>query len=365
MEKQKKDVIHTTPGTTRDGKPFDFYEKKMVDTGKWRLERVPAETLGLCRPLEIYRATRSGKFIASWDREDGIGYCPQHWSDIKIGKGSCGLRCRGCFLITTHRTMSNPSRHVLYENTSACIREVEKWLRNPDRPCLGLGIDCSDSLLYEGVTGYARTLIPLFASSETNPHKAKLLLLTKSKNIRYLEGLPTENTIVTFSLNPETIADMWEGKFDDGVRVTPPVSERLAASHQAEKMGFEMRWRIDPILTPDGWEHEYKTFFTQAANLKPSRITLGTYRETSRSLHSMARNWGLPAMEWKPSSFEKEGMHYHIPAQERASIYRQIVDFIKEAWTGTGHVPGIALCKETLAVREEVGLNHDRCNCGR
>ena len=37
--------------------------------------------------------------------------------------------------------------------------------------------------------------------------------MTKSTNVGYLEGLPTRNVAVTFSLNPESIADLWEGKW--------------------------------------------------------------------------------------------------------------------------------------------------------
>ena len=73
----------------------------------------------------------------------------------------------------------------------------------PTRRNVGLGIDCSDSLLYEGVTGHARRMIPLFASEEINPHGCKLILLTKSKNVHYLEGLRTMNVLLTFSLNPQ------------------------------------------------------------------------------------------------------------------------------------------------------------------
>jgi DNA repair photolyase len=350
-------LIRTTPGKTKDGKPFDFHEKRMVEEGKWRLELVPAEVLGLSRPLEIYRAARAGKFITPWDREDTIGYCLQYWADAKIGKGPCGLRCVACFLIMTHRTMCNPSRHVLYENTQSCVKEVERWLQNPDRQCLGLGIDSSDSLLYEGITGYARALIPMFASPISNPHDTRLILLTKTKNIQYLEGLPTKNVLVTFSLNPEAIADLWEGKFDDGLRVTPPISDRLKACLRAMEMGFETRWRVDPILTPDGWEDHYKEFFVQAAKdgLRPTRITLGTYRETSRSLSLMARNWGLPAMKWTPPKLAKEGMHYHVAIEERTNIYQKIVELIRTAWSGMGHMPEIALCKSVYI------LNIYRC----
>ncbi len=77
---------------------------------------------------------------------------------------------------------------MLYENTDHYEQVVRKELTKPGLN-LGLGIDCSDSLLYEGETGLARRLIPLFTSKKTNPFGRKLILLTKSINVHYLEGL--------------------------------------------------------------------------------------------------------------------------------------------------------------------------------
>ncbi len=322
--------------------------------------------LGLAEPLEVYRASRSGKFVEPWGRSDGVGYCPQHWADVKIGHGACGFRCRACFLMATHRIMANPARHVLYENTDKCLRTVKRWLQKPDRRSLGLGIDCSDSLLYEGVTGLARSIIPLVASPETNPKGVRLILLTKSTNDRYLAGLPTSKVVVSYSLNPEPIADLWEGKFTDGTRVTPPIADRVASSLRAAEMGFEVRWRVDPILTPPGWREQYVAFLQAAARkgARPTRITLGTYRENSPSLLTFAERWGLPPMEWIPPELSKEGMHGHVVKDERVGVYRQVIRTIRQAWRGTGHRPEVALCKETAGVRKAVGIDHDRCNCG-
>jgi hypothetical protein len=264
----------------------------------------------------------------------------------------------------THRTFADPSRHVLYENVGEYEQVVQKELMRPGKN-LGLGIDCSDSLLYEGVTGHARRLIPLFASNQTNPFSRKLILLTKSTNVRYLDGLPTANVLMTFSLNPEAIADRWEGKWNDGVRITPAVSDRLAASAKAHSMGFEIRWRIDPILPVDGWQDIYREFLVAAASdgHRPTRITLGTYREMGRSLLTIADQWGLPPMQFVPGKLAKDGMHYHLPDDQRIDIYRQLMGFIRAAWDHTGHAPIIALCKETKSIRAALGVTHSHCNC--
>ena len=122
--------------------------------------------------------------------------------------------------------------------------------------------------------------------------------------MHYLEGLPTANVAVTFSLNPEPIADLWEGKWPDTLeRITPPIQDRLEACLRAQRMGFETRWRIDPILYPPGWETMYDEFFAGAAalGLRPRYVTLGTYREKSHQLDTWREKWGLPPMEWEPA----------------------------------------------------------------
>ena len=359
--------IRATPCNTSAGKPFDWYVRQNLDKGNFRLECVRADVLGLARPLEIYRAARKTDLVKPWPRSDDEGsYCPAHWADLAIGRGACGLRCRACFLILTHRLFCDPTRHVVYENVEDHARAVRKWLQRPNRKNLGLGIDCSDSLLYEGVTGHARRLIPLFAASDTNPSGCKLILLTKSINVHYLEGLPTDNVLATFSLNPESIADLWEGKFPDGVRVTPPVPERLRAAQKAQAMGFEVRWRVDPIFPVEGWRDMYADFFRDASSMghAPTRITLGTYREAQRSLSQFAEGWGLPPIEWSSSNLERDGAHRHISRDQRLGIYRFLAQAVKDAWRGTGHDPVVALCKEPRFVRQELGLCHEMCNCG-
>jgi DNA repair photolyase len=351
---------------TRKGKSFDHVVATKIAKGEYRLECIPAEMAGITHPIEVYRARRArGDIVKPWPSQtDDKSYCPAHWADIAIGRGACGFPCRSCFLMLTHRTFCDPSRHVLYENVDDYEDVVRKELLKPGRN-LGLGIDCSDSLLYEGVTGHARRLIPLFANQETNPYGRKLILLTKSANVHYLEHLPTTNILMTFSLNPERVADLWEGKWNDGVRITPSIQERLDASVKMQQRGFEIRWRVDPILPVDGWSQIYRHFFDGAAasGHRPSRITLGTYREMGRSLLTIAAKWGLPAMEWTPPKLVKDGMHLHMNEVQRIDIYRQLAGFINAAWRKPGSTPIVGLCKESCAVRCAVGIDHNHCNC--
>ena len=287
-----------------------------VTRGNWRPATIPASVVGLPRDLEVYFAKRTSDFITiQRDNGDPETFCPPVLSDLAISSGPCGFGCRGCCLLNTFRSQRDPWRPVVYENVDLAWDQCRDWLADPLRrpqDTFGLGIDKCDSLLFEGVFPHARTLIPMFADPAQNPTGNELILLTKSRNVDYLDGLPTERIAVAFSLNPEPIADLWEGKYADTLeRITPPISERLHACRQVQQFGFRIRWRIDPILHPPGWQNLYEVFFREAAALgiKPQLITLGTYREIRSGLDHWRGYWGLPPMEWRPATMAKDGTH--------------------------------------------------------
>lgn len=346
-----------------------LYVDRRVADGNWREELVPSHLTGLPRDIYVYRTPRkTGPLTFSW-HGDKDTFCPPVWWDLAIGSGSCGFGCRACFLMLTFRAMRDPLRPVIYDNLEEIWRAVEKWLLSSKRKkshALGLGIDRSDSLLYEGLTGHAQQLVPWFAAPRRNPKGCYLILLTKSTNVHYLEGLPAGRApvAVTFSVNPEPIADLWEGKYPDTLeRISPPISDRLEACKEAEEMGFETRLRLDPILMPEGWEEMYAHLFAkiQDLNLRPSRITLGTYREKNRQLDYWRERWGLPPMEWVPPELSKEGTHRHLPEDHRIEAYTTIKSMLGRTMPDTP----VSLCKETHTVRKETGLCGANCNCLR
>lgn len=356
-------------GTTSAGKSIDWYVDSQVEEGNWVEQVIPAEIVGLSRPITVFRASRKTNLISYAWHGDKNTFCPPMWWDLSIGSGACGLGCRACFLMLTHRIKRDPSRHLLYDNLDDFVHASEKWLKDSSRRrphTLGVGIDRSDSLLYEGVIPHVRSLAPLFANPEINSNQNKLILLTKTANTHYLEDILPEhrgNVVVSFSLNPESIADLWEGKWPDGERITPPVISRLEAAKYAQDLGFEVRVRVDPILTPKGWEGEYKDFIylVKSMGIDFKYWTLGTYREKNKQLDAWRERWGLSPMEWEPGeeSMDKDGTHRHLSEAMRIEIYQTMTELIKEEFP-TGRV---SLCKETHTVRKAVSLCNSDCNC--
>src|SRR2546421_2648531 len=322
-------------GRTAEGRTIDWYTNEQVHNGSWREEEIPPDISGLSRPIVVYRSSRKTNLIVYDWHGDKQTFCPPMWWDLAIGSGACGLGCRACFLMLTHRIKRDPSRHLLYENLDDFLQASEKWLLHPDRRrqhTLGVGIDRSDSLLYEGVVPHVRNLAPLFSDPIHNPKGNKLILLTKTANTHFLADiLPAyrSNIVASFSLNPENIADLWEGKWPDTFeRITPPISQRLEAVKYAQDLGFEVRVRVDAILTPDHWEEEYASFIADVKNMGINfrYWTLGTYRDKNTQLDAWRERWGLPAMEWQPSENElvKDGTHRHLPEERRVAIYSKV-----------------------------------------
>lgn len=375
--------------------------KREVERRAWTPLVVPPEVSGLPRPMTIFSAHRTPDTIVKWAfHGDANTFCPPHWADLAIGSGACGFACRSCFLMLTFRALRDPLRPVVYTNGDGFERETLRWLTahhwaieyndvdpttgrkvsrtrlraRSAKDAIGLGIDCADSLLWEGVTGHARRLIPLFTDTKTNPFGNPLILLTKSANTQYLGELSeavlkrvngrVPNVVVTMSLNPEPIADLWEGKFPDTLeRVTPPIVRRLEALRAAQDMGFEVRVRVDPILTPPGFEEMYRQFFNDIVHrhgVRPSMITLGTYREKTAQLDTWREKWGLPSMEIElETGSVRDGTHRH--AIGRAETYKTIKSIVAR----TRGLPDVSLCKETHAIRKATASCSARCNCLR
>jgi len=354
---------------TSQGKPITWYVDEQVENGNWKLEVVPAEIVGLSRPLTVFRTPRHTNLITyDWHGDDQT-FCPPMWWDLAIGSGACGLGCRACFLMLTHRIRRDPWRHLLYDNVEDFYQAVQKWLtdsRRRPQHTMGIGIDRSDSLLYEGVTGHVRRLAPLFASPTANPNNCRMILLTKSANTHYLADIALadrKNVVPTFSLNPEPIADLWEGKWPDGERITPPITRRLEAVAVAQELGYEVRVRVDPILTPPKWEDMYAEFVAEVVRKKINfrYWTLGTYREKNKQLDGWRERWGLPPMEWEPDDMAADGTHRHLPAARRIEIYRVVRDIIHSQLPEAK----VSLCKETHEVRKGLQLCNADCNCLR
>jgi DNA repair photolyase len=338
-------------------KPVTWFVEEMVRKGEWKPVTLPAELVGLACSITIFEAKRKSNFITKLEmtpEDSATTYCPTNlWCDLRIGSGSCGLQCRRCFLVLTHRIKRDPRRHVIYVNYQDFERKVDRWLEDPSQGMnLGAGIDCSDSLLYDKYTKITQWLIPMFGGQKTSRLKM-LVLLTKSVNVdQILDFAHNGNVAVTFSLYPPEVAKVWE-------TLAPPVYDRVKASIKVQDAGYHTGWRLDPILGIEGYEKFYEGFLETARDMgaRPERITLGTYRQF-RNLKLWCEKWGLPKLEYHPE-MEKDGDRFR--EVDRFRILGSVIPLIKKIMPWAK----IDLCKETHVIRDALGFGKKElmCNC--
>jgi spore photoproduct lyase len=189
---------------------------------------------------------------------------------------------------------------------------------------------------------------------EQNKHK--LLLLTKSTKIEILLKRPRKQTIISFSINAPVPAKLWE-------RSVPPPQKRIKAAKKVSEAGYETRLRIDPMVPVLNWKKEYIGLIDNIfANLRPSRITLGTLRGLQKTIMFCKDN------SWvKYLSEKKTGWGKKLEFNERFSIYSTIITYLKEKYNFTN----VALCKETKEMWNCLMMDPGsyprwekcRCNC--
>jgi DNA repair photolyase len=335
-----------------------WYVDQMVQRGEWKPVSLPPELVGLGCPITVFEAKRESNFITRLKMKPenrATTYCPCNlWRDLRIGSGACGLQCRRCFLVLTHRIKRDPRRHVIYVNHEDYQREVDNWLKDPSKGMnLGLGIDCSDSLLYDNYTKITQWLIPMFGDQKTGRPK-KLILLTKSTNVDQILDLHHNgNVAVTFSSYPPEIANVWE-------TLAPPVYDRVKASIKVQDAGYHTGWRLDPILGIEGFEKFYEGFLETSRDMgaRPERVTLGTYREFRLLKLWCEEKWRLPKLEYNPE-MEKDGDRFR--EVDRIKILTSVISLIKRIMPWVK----IDLCKETHVIRDALGFGkrEPMCNC--
>ena len=234
------------------------------------------------------------------------------------------------------------------KNENKIINHVRSFLKQYEIPSLLNSGELSDSLVFEGNgCALSKLIIPEFKKQK----KHKLLILTKSANVKgILESNSQKQVIVSFSINAFEVAGQWEKK-------APTPRQRINAAKKLYDAGYEVRFRIDPIVPIEGWEKGYKQLIDYLfSKVKPERITIGSLRGLQSTINNCedkswveylddSSNWG------KKISFEK-----------RYSMYRTIIDYLKDEHGFTD----VGLCKETVEMWKELGMDWRgvRCNCG-
>lgn len=212
-------------------------------------------------------AKKQAPFLFPIPKNYGIGH---HENVYFSHMFNCPFDCKYCFL----QGLYNSAHYVLFVNFDDYERAIEQKIQSlsPEKSiCFFSGYD-ADSLALENITHFAEHFIPFFSSFKN----AFMEIRTKSANIAPILRLtPSDQIIIAYSLNPETIASELELK-------TASLKLRLENLLLLQKKGWQIGIRFDPLILTPHFKKLYQDLFDQVfTTLDPQNIhsvSLGTVR---------------------------------------------------------------------------------------
>lgn len=325
----------------------------LYDIGKSYKVRIEYQRYRLLNDREkrLVQRVNDGSIITRFDKTplpkkltDVI--CP-HFLELKWAYG-CPYDCAWCYLKGTfrfHKGKIMPGFKV--KDFDKIKLHVQCFLEKVDEPEILNTGEIADSLMYEnGILPFSRFIIPIFEKQR----KHKVLFVTKSGRIKnLLEIKPHRQVIVSFSLNAIPVAYRWE-------RGAPKVVDRIAAAKMLSKNNYEVRIRMDPMVPIDNWQRYYKELVDLIfSNFIPERITIGSLRGLQSTLNGTKDN------TWKKYLRESSSWGKKVDFTTRLSMYLDIMSYLEKKYD----YRRIALCKETKAMWQKLGMNYTeiKCNC--
>jgi len=270
--------------------------------------------------------------------------CP-HFLELKWAYG-CPFDCSWCYLKGTFRFRPEGIEPA-YKPLEKIKLHVETFLQEVKTPEILNTGEIADSLMGEnGDCPFSKFIISLF--EKQNRHK--VLFVTKSTNVKnLLEIASPRQVIVSFSLNAKPVAEKWEKK-------APSVGRRIEAGEKLSKTGYEVRIRIDPMVPVENWESYYVELIDEIfSRFIPERITFGSLRGLQSTIN------GTKDTSWVKYLKESSNWGKKIGFTTRYRMYTAIIEYLGSRY----NYHNVALCKETKAMWEKLGMNWSRirCNC--
>lgn len=192
---------------------------------------------------------------------------PCGYNTMNLGVG-CGFDCAYCFL---QGYINSPGILIQanIEDYFSRFKALGKDIR------LGTG-QFTDSLVFDHITEYSPLIVDFFR----NYPKSTFEFKTKSDNVDLLAAIkPSENIMVSWSLNPQKIIDNVEFG-------TNSLEERLEAAVRCVDAGYKIGFHFDPIIVYEGWQEDYHYVVNRLFELIDEErigwMSLGALRMTSK-----------------------------------------------------------------------------------
>ena len=300
-------------------------------------------------PLEgqkrrIFLALRQGSFIKPFPRGRAREADPV---DFLLVERGCPFDCHYCYL-QGYLDHAVPTVFVNRERLGQDLRALEAR-PGPARLLAG---ELGETLAIDALTKTASTLVEAALAHPAITFEVR----TKSDRIDGIVDAPAPvardryrpppNLVLAWTLSPVSIAD----RFESGAA---PVEARLAAAARAQRKGWRIGLRLDPIFRSPHWERGYRALLSRVVDhLEPDKIEswhLGGFRY-GRALEAVARERfpGSPLFLGESFPGEDGKIRYFKPL--RVEMYRRIIASIRELDSGAK----VRLIMETAAVRRAV-----------
>jgi len=326
----------------KSGLPLIWIDKVPGHNGEKGIDKLNAE-----RGILLLR-DRVSPFIEQFQHP--IGRCSKFYK--LTAYNNCNFWCEYCYLYLTFRTQPVSTHFINYEKMYDEVIKFDKSKIPKTLRVLNLG-ELGDPLAVDYITGFAKQIIPFMPE---HAPKTRLLFLTKSDCVD--EILPLDHggqSIISFSVNTDAVFQQLEHR-------TASPEARLIAAAKAQKAGYEIRLRIDPIIFYSTWERDYVALVDKIFEyVQPARITIGEYRPSNGLANHISSRFPESPLLKINKSLVKEGKKFRYPNNLRIKMFRTIIEENKKHRSGID----ISLCKEQPEIWRTLGLDMKglKCNC--
>ena len=286
-------------------------------------------TVFLCRPR--------GETVGSCPGSRGHICCNYLTADLYLG---CPLGCAYCIM----KSYLNFAPLTVYLDPGPTIARIIAIAgRNPDRMLrVGTG-EVGDSLLLDPIFGLSAELIGALADFPN----VYLELKTKTHFVDHLLDIDGKgNTVIGFSLNPQSIITAYEGS-------SSPLRLRLDAARRALEAGYLVSFHFDPLIYYPEWERDYRGVIEKIFERIDGKgiiwISLGGFRFPPYLKPIIRNRFPASKILWG-ELFPGNDVKFRYLKSLRVEMYRKIVGWLRD------YEPNlfIYLCMESREVWEKV-----------
>ena len=325
--------------------------QECLDTPHNRIELNETDALSLHKSGKKTLVFGELKTAVRFSQEEG-NTCPNYWHVSPYG--FCPHGCKYCYLAGTQGVKFFPTVKI-YVNLPEMLEEIDRITQRLGQPTAFYLGKLQDPLALDPLTAYSTVLVPFFAE---HPY-ACLTLLTKSGNVdRLLELEHRRHTILSWSVNPPEICEMFEEN-------VPSMEKHLEAMQRVTSAGYPIRAVMMPIILVEGWQDIYTKFTRRLLKEVPiQRLTLGGICIYRGARKLMEQKIGSN----NPISRNIENLPHKIGdgrARYSQALRREVYSIIIKAVRRLQPELELALCLEEKKLWRTLGLEEciGRCNC--